>query len=157
MLNTLLSHSPQQTLELGRRLGEHLTGGALILLKGELGAGKTCFAAGLAHGLGVAQDRPITSPTYALMNSYQGRLPFYHFDLYRLADEDELLELGFDEYFFGEGVALVEWPERCAQLEANALLVELIWQGEMLRQVSFSASDDFIRNNSQLCAAIRAF
>jgi tRNA threonylcarbamoyladenosine biosynthesis protein TsaE len=130
-LYCLKSASESQTQELGERLAEFLTPGTLILLNGDLGAGKTVFARGLIWGLG--EDEPyITSPTFTLMNSYDsGRLPVYHFDLYRLAKPDELGLTGTDEYLEGEGVALVEWAENGGDwIPADHLLVDLLHQEE---------------------------
>jgi tRNA threonylcarbamoyladenosine biosynthesis protein TsaE len=86
--------------------------GDFIALTGELGSGKTHFARGVAAGLGIEPSVPVTSPTYTIMNLYKGRLPLYHFDLYRLAGEQDAADLGFEEYFYGDGVCLVEWAER---------------------------------------------
>lgn len=104
--------SPEATFALGQRLGRLATPPLLILLRGELGAGKTLLAQGLARGLGVPAEVAVHSPTYTLLNHYAGRCPVYHFDLYRLNGADELEELGFDEFAHGDGVALVEWAER---------------------------------------------
>ena len=155
VLLDLNSRSEQQTLRLGAALGELFSSGSLVLLRGDLGAGKTCLATGIARGLGVAKEVPITSPTYTLLNCYEGRLPLYHFDLYRLAGEDELEELGFDEYFHGDGVALVEWPERCPQLQEGALLVEMTYVDEQQRHIRLQASGPFCREHQACCEAIR--
>ena len=105
--------SPEATTEFGRALGERLQPGDVILLSGDLGAGKSVLARGLARGLGIAQAMP--SPTFTLMQPYQGRIPFYHFDLYRLVDPDQFYEAGLDEFIGGDGAAVVEWPD-CADL-----------------------------------------
>ena len=105
--------SPEATTEFGRALGERLQPGDVILLTGDLGAGKSVLARGLARGLGIAQAMP--SPTFTLMQPYQGRIPFYHFDLYRLDDPDQFYEAGLDEFIGGDGAAVVEWPD-CADL-----------------------------------------
>jgi tRNA threonylcarbamoyladenosine biosynthesis protein TsaE len=103
------SQSVEETLDLGRILGELLPAGTTVALMGPLGAGKTVFVKGIARGLGV---KPIvTSPTFILINEYQGRLPFYHIDAYRLKTADELLALGADEIFYGQGIAAVEWAD----------------------------------------------
>lgn len=133
------SGGESQTLELGIRLGRLLTQPALILLRGDLGAGKSVFARGVARGLGVDPQVPITSPTFTLMNHYPARLDLYHFDLYRLSDPDELLELGFDDFAYGRGVALVEWPERIENDDLPGLWVELKHCGQQLRELEFSA------------------
>lgn len=104
------THSADETFDLGRALGECLERGDVVLLLGDLGAGKSVLARGLARGLGV--DCPMPSPTFTLMQPYEGRVPFYHFDLYRLDDPDQFYEAGLDEYVFGQGAAVIEWPER---------------------------------------------
>lgn len=119
---TLVTHSPEETWELARRLAPLLSEGDVIDLTGDLGAGKTVFTKGLAEGLGVSG--PVTSPTFTIIKEYyQGRLPLYHFDVYRLADPDELEELGVDEYFFGEGVSVVEWGDKVEALMPDVHLV----------------------------------
>ncbi|MGI6705572.1 MAG: tRNA (adenosine(37)-N6)-threonylcarbamoyltransferase complex ATPase subunit type 1 TsaE [Clostridia bacterium] len=105
-----MSFSEKETEEWGRRLGQAIKPGSFIALEGDLGAGKTAFTRGIARGLGI--DDPITSPTYTLVQEYEGRLPLYHFDVYRLDDPDEILEIGAEEYFYGEGVTVVEWSQR---------------------------------------------
>ena len=109
---TLLSTSPEATFQFGKMLGEALRAGDVVALRGDLGAGKTCCAQGIAVGLGVPDRLMVTSPTFTLIQEYQGRLPVYHFDAYRLEQEEELDELGFEEYFYGEGITLIEWAER---------------------------------------------
>jgi tRNA threonylcarbamoyladenosine biosynthesis protein TsaE len=108
-----ITHSADETFELGRRVGETLRPGDIILLRGDLGAGKSVLARGLARGLGI--DCAMPSPTFTLMQPYEGRIPFYHFDLYRLDDPEEFYEAGLDEYAFGNGAAVIEWPD-CADL-----------------------------------------
>jgi tRNA threonylcarbamoyladenosine biosynthesis protein TsaE len=105
-----------ETRRLGRRIGKLATGGLVIGLFGDLGAGKTVFVQGLARGLGVGEQTPITSPTYTLINEYPGTFRFYHVDLYRIADASELEEIGFSEIFSDDGVVAVEWAERCADV-----------------------------------------
>ena len=107
------THSADETFELGRLMGETLRPGDIILLRGDLGAGKSVLARGLARGLGI--DCPMPSPTFTLMQPYEGRIPFYHFDLYRLDDPEEFYEAGLDEYAFGNCAAVIEWPD-CADL-----------------------------------------
>lgn len=136
-----LSGSPEQTFAIGQRLGELAWPGLVVLLSGELGAGKTCFAKGLAAGLAVAQEAPVTSPSYTLLNVHQGRLPLYHFDLYRLATVSDLEELGYDERAERDGVTLVEWAERLATALPAALLLTLIRRGPEQRELHFAATD----------------
>ena len=106
----LRSGDVASTLRLGERFGRLLLPGDVVLLDGDLGAGKTVFTQGIGRGLGIAQT--INSPTFTLLKEYEGRIPLYHFDLYRIDDPDELLALGFDRYFEGDGVCVVEWAER---------------------------------------------
>jgi tRNA threonylcarbamoyladenosine biosynthesis protein TsaE len=119
-----ISHSAQQTQRLGARLGELLSPGDVLLLDGNLGAGKTVFAQGVARGLGI-QD-PVTSPTFTLIHEYRGRLPLYHVDLYRIVGAPEAADLGLEDYLYGEGVTLVEWADRAEPLlPAERLVVSL--------------------------------
>ncbi|GEA14086.1 MAG: tRNA threonylcarbamoyladenosine biosynthesis protein TsaE [Moorella sp. (in: firmicutes)] len=104
----------EATGELGRILGRLLNPGDVIILTGELGAGKTTLAQGLAQGLGVTGK--VTSPTFTLIQEHQGRLPFYHIDVYRLEDPGAALELGLEEYLYGQGVTVIEWGERLGEL-----------------------------------------
>jgi tRNA threonylcarbamoyladenosine biosynthesis protein TsaE len=151
ILFTYTSNSDDETRSFGFELGRMLEGGTLVLLRGELGAGKTCVSGGIARGAGVSQNTAITSPTYTLMQEYSGRCPIYHFDLYRLSDPDELHELGFDEYLHGSGIALVEWPERYPELEKDALGLTLMWEGEHIRSLRCEALGDFARTHVSLC------
>ena len=127
-----------QTLALGTQLGRLLTQSALILLQGDLGAGKSVLARGIARGLGVAPEIPITSPTFTLMNHYRARLDLYHFDLYRLGGPDELLDIGFDEYAYGAGIALVEWPERLEDDDHAGLWINIRNLKEDVRELDFT-------------------
>lgn len=120
----LRSRSPQATQALGRKLGELAQPGDVLLLVGGLGMGKTCLAQGLARGLGIAE--PVSSPSFVLLREYQGRLPLYHIDLYRLERQAEVADLGLDEYFYGPGVSAVEWADRALDLmPPERLLVEM--------------------------------
>lgn len=102
------SQKEQDTYDLGYDLGQHAKPGQVFMLVGDLGVGKTVFTKGLAAGLGITE--PVSSPTFTIVQVYdEGRLPFYHFDVYRIGDVEEMEEIGFDEYIFGEGVCLIEW------------------------------------------------
>ena len=104
------TNSPEQTEQLGQRLGAVLTAGAVVAFTGDLGAGKTAFTRGLARGLGIAGS--VTSPTFTIVNEYDGgRLPLFHFDMYRLSSSDELFEIGWEDYLARGGVCAVEWSE----------------------------------------------
>ena len=120
------SFSREDTFALGRKLGETAKQGEIYALSGDLGTGKTVFAKGFAAGLGIDSD--VTSPTFTILQVYEeGRLPLYHFDAYRIGDEEEMYEIGYEEYFFGDGVTLVEWPEMIEGLipeDAVLLMIE---------------------------------
>jgi tRNA threonylcarbamoyladenosine biosynthesis protein TsaE len=131
--------SPDETRKLGRLLGRIIADPMAVLLSGELGAGKTCLTQGLAIGLGIPAGEPVTSPSYTLMNHYRGRLDLYHFDLYRLSDPDELVDIDFDGYINGNGVTVVEWADRFPGLGAEGLRVEISYGEDENRKVSFSA------------------
>lgn len=126
MLN-FITRSSDETFSLGQRIGSLLMGGDLILLRGDLGAGKSVFARGLARGAGI--DCAMPSPTFTLMQPYEGRIPFYHFDLYRLDDPEEFYEAGLDEFAFGNGAAVIEWPD-CAELMPDTCFEVYIDRGE---------------------------
>lgn len=111
----LETNSPNDTFEAGRRLGLCAKPGEIYTLNGELGVGKTVFTQGVAAGLGIAEH--VNSPTFTIVQIYdRGRLPFYHFDVYRIGDIEEMEEIGYEDYFFGGGVCMVEWAERISEL-----------------------------------------
>ncbi|MBO6155231.1 MAG: tRNA (adenosine(37)-N6)-threonylcarbamoyltransferase complex ATPase subunit type 1 TsaE [Lachnospiraceae bacterium] len=102
------TNSPEETFELGRQLGQKATAGEVYTLIGDLGVGKTALTQGIAKGLGI--DEPISSPTFTIVQVYEsGRIPFYHFDVYRIGDVEEMDEIGFDDYVYGEGLTMIEW------------------------------------------------
>ena len=110
------SRSVNETLAFGERLGRLAAPGSVFCLYGELGAGKTVLAKGIARGAGVADEREVTSPTFVLIHEHEGRLPVYHIDAYRLHGAEELLEIGIEEHFYGRGVCIVEWADRAAAI-----------------------------------------
>ena len=122
---TIETKSPKETYDLGVELGKEAIAGQVIGLVGELGVGKTTFTQGFAKGLGI--DEVVNSPTFMIVQEYQsGRLPFYHFDVYRIGDPEELDEIGFDEYLFSEGVTLVEWSDLIPdQMPLNYTIVKI--------------------------------
>lgn len=122
---TYLTNSPAETEALGQRLAQHLQSGAVIAYTGDLGAGKTAFTRGLARGLGITER--ITSPTFTIVNEYSGgRLPLFHFDMYRLGSSEELYEIGWEDYLARGGVCAVEWSEIVADaLEEDCIRVDL--------------------------------
>jgi tRNA threonylcarbamoyladenosine biosynthesis protein TsaE len=134
----IVTDSPNQTLRLGRRLGEILSGGAFIALIGSLGAGKTLLTKGIAGGLGVEDPGEVTSPTFVLVNEYRGRVPVYHIDLYRLESFAEVEAIGWDEWIGGPGVTLVEWADKIQDdLPEERVEVHLQWAGEEKRRLLF--------------------
>lgn len=117
------SWSPKETFEIGVRLGQQAEAGQIYTLTGDLGVGKTVFTQGFARGLGI--EEPVNSPTFTILQVYEGgRLPLYHFDVYRIGGVDEMEEIGFEEYIMGDGVSLIEWadlieeilPEKCRSI-----------------------------------------
>ena len=135
--------SAAETRQFGERLARELKAGDVILLEGDLGAGKSELARGIARGLGVQET--VTSPSFTILNVYEsGRLPLYHFDWYRLESEEELYELGMDEYLGGDGVALVEWPERCpGAVPEKHFRIRLVPEGENERRIGTESAGGF--------------
>ena len=130
-----ITHSPEQTEEVGRALGEKLAPGTVIAYEGDLGAGKTAFTRGLARGLGATEQ--VTSPTYTIVNEYlSGRLPLFHFDMYRLADADDLWDIGWEDYLERRGVCAVEWSENVADAMEGAIRVRMEKLGEDSRRIT---------------------
>ncbi len=136
VLFEIISESAEQTAGMGYALGLVARGGDTFALSGELGAGKTCFTGGLARGLGVSDDYPITSPTFTLVNEYPGRCRLCHFDVYRLNSSDELGDIGFEEYVAGDDVVVIEWAEKIAEnLPADAIHIQLNYLDESRRKI----------------------
>lgn len=115
--------SAYETEELGARLGRQLRPGAVIAFYGDLGAGKTAFTRGLARGLGI--EDPITSPTYTIVNEYSGKIPLFHFDMYRLTSSEDLFDIGWEDYLTRGGVIAVEWSERVEDALEDALKIDI--------------------------------
>ena len=135
-MEVYISNSRGQTVEIGENLGKTLNGGEVVAFRGDLGSGKTCFTSGLAKGLGYKGD--VTSPTFALINEYLGgRLPLYHFDMYRISSWDELYSCGFFEYIEVGGVVAAEWSENIeSALPDNTIYVEFEKTGENSRKIT---------------------
>lgn len=133
----------KQTQEFGRILGTLAEPGDVIILRGPLGAGKTALTQAVARGIGVDPQIYVTSPTFTLLHEYQGRIPLYHMDLYRLSGEDEVESLGLAEYFSGSGVTVIEWPERLGSLmPAERLEIELVISGEDSRTANLTGQGE---------------
>ena len=121
----IITHSPEETRALGERLAGAIGPGTVVAFTGDLGAGKTAFISGMARGLGI--EERVTSPTFTIVNEYEGgRLPLFHFDMYRLGSADELFDIGWEDYLARGGVCAVEWSENVAEaLEADCLRVDI--------------------------------
>jgi tRNA threonylcarbamoyladenosine biosynthesis protein TsaE len=132
----MISNSPEQTRKIGIKLGELAASGDVILLVGPLGAGKTCLTQGIARGLGIYEYT--ASPSFVLVREYQGKLPLYHIDLYRLDRVEEVAQLGLDDYLYGNGVCVVEWADKgLSVLPEEHLLIELQIISPLKRRLSF--------------------
>ena len=138
--------SPEETFQFGRQLGEQAYPGQVCTLVGDLGVGKTVLTQGIAKGLGI--DGPVCSPTFTIVQSYEGgRLPFYHFDVYRIAYVDEMYEIGYEDYFYGQGLSVVEWgnlvleilPSHCMEIKIEKDLEK----GFDYRRITISSSTEW--------------
>ena len=128
------------TIRFGRLLGSQAQAGDIFTLSGDLGSGKTTLTQAIGQGLGVPDGCFITSPTFSLLHEYPGRIPLYHMDLYRLTSADEIIELGFEDYLYGEGLTVIEWPDRLEDLmPADRLDIHLIWTSENSRLAVLTA------------------
>jgi tRNA threonylcarbamoyladenosine biosynthesis protein TsaE len=135
--------SLEQTETFGKVLGKVAEPGDVITLEGPLGAGKTALTQAIARGLGVSPHIYVTSPTFSLLHEYLGRIPLYHMDLYRLSGVDEIESLGFAEYFYSNGLTVIEWPERLENLmPTERLHIELAISGEAARTANLTAHGD---------------
>ncbi len=140
----ITSHNPGETRRLGHRLGKLVQGGEVILLVGEIGTGKTCLVQGLAWGLGIKGYA--SSPSFVVIKEYQGRIPLYHIDLYRLEHLEEVGELGLDDYLYGKGVCAVEWAERGLSLfPREHLLISISYLSDTERRLLLEPSSDRYR------------
>lgn len=137
----LETHSAEETRKLGRFLGERLVPGSVVALYGDLGSGKTCLAQGIARGLDVPEQVPVTSPTYTFINEYPGRIPLYHMDLYRVTGPSDLEEIGFYECLHGQGASLIEWACRLEPRDLyDHLRVDFASPAESVRSLTFSGT-----------------
>lgn len=137
----MLSKSEKDTINAGSELARTLESGAIVCLKGDLGAGKTHFVKGMAAALGI-DPQTVSSPTYTLINEYSGKIPLYHFDCYRIKSEEEALDIGIEDYFYGEGISVVEWPERVSGLiPEDAYIVSFEHISDREREISIHQRD----------------
>jgi len=138
----IISHSEDETLALAEKILQLLTPNDVVVLTGELGAGKTLFTRGLAKGLGI-DDMTVNSPSYTIVNEYQGEKPMYHFDLYRLGDSSELVEIGWDDYLEKDGLVVVEWGERANEfLPKKYFKIEFTMINEKEREICISLENN---------------
>ena len=136
-----ITNSPVETENIGAALARVLPAGTVIAYRGDLGAGKTAFTRGLARGLGYAE--PVTSPTYTIVNEYLGgRLPLFHFDMYRLASSDDLWDIGWDDYLDRNGVCAVEWSENVEDALEGAILITIHKTGETSRRIEIEGGEN---------------
>ena len=135
-----ITNSPAETEKVGENLGKVLQPGTVLAYEGDLGAGKTAFTRGLARGLGAVDM--VTSPTYTIVNEYlSGRLPLFHFDMYRLASADDLWDIGWEDYLERGGVCAVEWSENVAEALEDAIRVRIEKTGEESRRITMEGGD----------------
>lgn len=137
-----ITYSPEETEKIGEALAKSLQPGTVLAYRGDLGAGKTAFTRGLARGLGCKET--VTSPTYTIVNEYLGgRLPLFHFDMYRLASSDDLWDIGWEDYLEREGVCAVEWSENVADAMENAVTVTIEKLGETTRRITIEGGQGY--------------
>ena len=137
---TFETHSPEETQKIGQALAKALTPGAVIAFEGDLGAGKTAFTRGLAKGLGCTEQ--VTSPTYTIVNEYlSGKMPLFHFDMYRLTCADDLFDIGWEDYLERGGVCAVEWSENVAEALEAPIRVCICKTGENSRTITITGGE----------------
>lgn len=136
---TVITHSDTETIELGQKLGALLEDGDMVALVGELGSGKTWFTKGIALGLGISRKQVITSPSFALVNEYEGEVPFYHMDVYRLGSLSEFLSAGLEEFLHQRGIVAMEWADRWPEiLPEKRIKVEFVILDDSRREITLS-------------------
>ena len=147
----LISDSREQTLEMGRLIGAILERGDIVALIGELGSGKTCLTQGMAKGLGVEENVPVVSPTFTLINEYPGKVPLIHLDVYRLSGPRDLEDMGYEEYFEGGGIIVIEWAEKIRDiLPAKTLFISMRYIDENTREMILEGPGEKIRKLEEL-------
>jgi tRNA threonylcarbamoyladenosine biosynthesis protein TsaE len=152
----IISNSPFETEKLGAELGSLLSAGAFIALQGDLGCGKTCFTHGIVASAAPQNAHLVASPTFAIMNSYFGNTPVYHFDFYRLTGDNDVAELGLDDYFYGDGVCVIEWSERLLELlPDDYIAVRFEYSGDSRRFITLTASGSISQNTLERLARLR--
>jgi tRNA threonylcarbamoyladenosine biosynthesis protein TsaE len=146
----IITSNAQETFAFARAIGEKLQEGDILALSGELGSGKTCFTGGIARGLGVSENYQITSPTFTLINEYPAKYRLFHFDVYRLNHYSDLEDLGCEEFFSGEGVVVIEWAEKIAQIiPETAIVINFEYIDENKRKITIIDKQHRLK---ELCA-----
>ena len=136
----VITHSPEETEKVGEKLGQCLSPNTILAFRGDLGAGKTAFTRGLARGLGCVEQ--VTSPTYTIVNEYlSGRIPLFHFDMYRLANADDLWDIGWEDYLDRGGICAVEWSENVRDALENAIFITIEKIGEDSRRIQIEGGE----------------
>ena len=136
-----ITNSPEETEKIGEKLAKALPAGTILAYRGDLGAGKTAFTRGLARGLGA--NEPVTSPTYTIVNEYlSGKLPLFHFDMYRLRSADDLFDIGWEDYLDRNGICAVEWSENVAEAMEDAIFITIQKTGENSRRIIVEGGSD---------------
>ncbi len=147
---TVISMNPEETFLIGKIIGRNLIEKDVVALVGDLGTGKTCLTQGIGRGLGVPDEYQITSPSFTLINEYQGRMMLYHFDLYRLSRTSEMDDMGYEEYFFGQGVTVIEWADKVKGILPDETLFVLInYTDENERNIIISGQEKKIATISE--------
>jgi len=147
---TLISNSAEDTQIIGKIIGEYLRGGDVVALIGELGSGKTCITRGIARGVGVPEKYRITSPTFTLINEYPGRKTLYHLDIYRLSGQQDLEDMGYEEYFYSDGIIVIEWAEKIEEiLPEGCFTIHLTYLDENRRELNISGRRNKIEKISK--------
>ncbi|MYA70871.1 tRNA (adenosine(37)-N6)-threonylcarbamoyltransferase complex ATPase subunit type 1 TsaE [Candidatus Poribacteria bacterium] len=144
------TESPEETQVLGEKIGKTLKRGDVIALIGDLGTGKTCLTQGIARGVGIAPNEIVSSPSYILINEYNGTVPIYHIDLYRLENSEEIAELGLSEYVEGDGICIIEWAERmtdalpdsCIQIHITLADANALHSGDAVSESILDSPED---------------
>jgi len=142
----LISNSPEETIEFGRKIGSQLKGGEVLAICGPLGSGKTCLIKGIVFGTGAEDSRQVTSPTFVIVREYTGRLNIYHVDAYRLNSINEFEMIGFDDFCYPQSVVLVEWADKVeSALQAvDYIRIELFHAGETKRRIRIENTPEYI-------------
>ncbi len=149
----IITCSAKETVTFASRIGEKLEEGDILALSGDLGSGKTCFTGGIARGLGVDEKYQITSPTFTLINEYPAKHTLYHFDVYRLKNADDLGDLGYEEYFSGRGVVVIEWAEKISGIiPQTAFSIKFEYIDENKRKITIKGSPDRLK---AFCMAVK--